>query len=298
MTQIANAVLLFAALLLYYGLFPMTFVLAQRSRPTGLVVLGALGLLPLAGLVAHLPALSLYLGLFLGPGLVLAWGARHRASAGRLFIWAQVPALAAAGALLMQPGFSGSIQEALALGAGLPAESPSEAGAAGRGPLLMIEKLWPAILVAEVGFRLVLGMMMLAWVRFRRETVAFRLEPVSRMRFEDWPVWVLIGALAAAVLGLYTSRDLAWWAAGVICLLSPFYFARGVSVAAARFLAWKSDREGDGPSPVWTFFWWLLLFVFAPYLALALMVLGVADTWWDFREKSGSIKQERTTVWK
>jgi lipoprotein signal peptidase len=121
-----------------------------------------------------------------------------------------------------------------------------------------------------------LGALAMAW-RWHEVIADEPLEPASRpfaeFRFADHWIWVLIGALALALVGPVTG-PVAALATNVLLVVLALYGARGLAILR-QVLA--------GMSPPLVVLLGLVGLVLLIFTLSGLLVLGVADTWLDLR---------------
>lgn len=104
--------------------------------------------------------------------------------------------------------------------------------------------------------------------------------PFTRFRFSDQAVWLLVGGLALVLVpaGQLTviGVPLATWAANLLAVMVVLYVARGLAVFAAA--ARRTPRRVLATVGVVSVLLW-------PFAAGGLVLLGLADSWIDFRRR-------------
>lgn len=101
------------------------------------------------------------------------------------------------------------------------------------------------------------------------------LRPFSRWKVPEHFIWAFILALAGLLLG---SRAGGWMRAGsinLLVLLSALYLLNGAAVAVFQLEQWQAPKV----------FRMLLIMAAClfPGLCLLLLLVGIFDTWWDWR---------------
>jgi hypothetical protein len=102
--------------------------------------------------------------------------------------------------------------------------------------------------------------------------------PVSAFRFSDHFVWALLlglGAMVAQAAGLLPAG--ASWPVNLLAVMGGLYMGRGWAVALPGLKRL--------PPPLLLVIGFAVLFLLLPFALAALMGLGVADTWVDFRRR-------------
>jgi hypothetical protein len=91
----------------------------------------------------------------------------------------------------------------------------------------------------------------------------------------------LLGYLSLGVLGIHFGFGADWsWVRDILVLLLSLYLLHGLAVAHAMVAQ-------AGASPAWLVGLYVLLVIALQYLGSALAATGLADTWMDFRARSG-----------
>jgi len=130
--------------------------------------------------------------------------------------------------------------------------------------------VFPALLALES--LLVLAVAWALFHRLSRARIGAPLTPLREFRFSDELVWgVLLGATALLLPTLDAFRDAGW---NLLVFFGGLYALRGAGVIA-WFLA---------PRRVGVSLFVVLLFLF-PFLATGLGLLGLGDTWLDWRNR-------------
>jgi hypothetical protein len=135
---------------------------------------------------------------------------------------------------------------------------------------------WAAVVPAVVFVQAVLGLT-LGWMlhhAIARRPIGRRPGAFAGFRFSDQFVWLPVIGLALALLGPdATSRDIG---ANLVLVAIALYAARGMAIV----------RSGAGrvSAPATTAAA-IAAFVFLPFVVGGLTLLGLADTWLDFRRR-------------
>jgi hypothetical protein len=112
--------------------------------------------------------------------------------------------------------------------------------------------------------------------------------PFREFRFSDHLIWLLVLGLAGTILqvaGVLSSA--AGWPVDLLVLLGGLYAARGLAVARS-----SAARLGMGlPLPLLLAALVFVLFLL-PFALAALLGVGLADTWLDFRRRSAAAPGE------
>lgn len=99
------------------------------------------------------------------------------------------------------------------------------------------------------------------------------LLPLREFRFNDQLVWLLIGGLAAMLIGGGPIERAGW---NVIWFMSALYALRGAAVVSFF---------GGGQSPVSALMLALALIVLPPVVLMGALAIGLGDTWLDLRSR-------------
>ncbi len=285
---------------LYYGLFPLAYAGGRSGHKTIFILISAVFALPFL-LIGQLSFTGqiLVASVLGAPALLSFLGGSRSIDPGKIFWIAQLPLLLTLLLIIVVPSWSYWVESIIEKGLATLANS-NEALPIGKDSstwenlALVLQKLWAPLLIAELAYRLITGALLLSWFGLRGKRPLLPL--FSSLKYPDWPIWTVILGLALALLGASLNGSLVWFGLGLMIIVAPLYVARGLSVCSARWVE-KPMLEGRP-----TFFSpWLilmLLFLFTPYALLFLIGIGLADTWFDFRQDKDSMKEERTTVWK
>jgi hypothetical protein len=98
--------------------------------------------------------------------------------------------------------------------------------------------------------------------------------PFRDFRFNDQMVWVLVVALAAALLG--QARPVTLTATNVLVVVGALYALRGTAVLRTSVLK---------ASPMFIGLLFLMMLALFTVIPIGLALLGIADTWVDFRRR-------------
>lgn len=137
---------------------------------------------------------------------------------------------------------------------------------------------YPALLALTA-----IGGMALAWRcyhRIARAPLGSDAGPFSAFRFSDQAVWLLVAGLAGLLLPgtslTLFGAPLRTWAANLLAVMAALYVARGLAifVTASR----RTPRRVVAVLGVVAVFLW-------PFAAGGLVLLGLADSWIDFRRR-------------
>ncbi len=158
------------------------------------------------------------------------------------------------------------------LAAGADAAAPLwQAAEAARG--------WAAVVPGVVFIQAVLGLI-LGWMLHHavaRRPIGERPGAFATFRFTDQLIWLPVGGLALALLpaeGL--ARDVG---ANLVLIAVALYAARGMAVVRSG-----AGRVGAPATTAAA----IAAFVFLPFVVGGLTLLGLADTWLDFRRRMAS----------
>ena len=105
--------------------------------------------------------------------------------------------------------------------------------------------------------------------------------PFTEFRFSDHFIWLMVLGLAGTVAQLAgRMSDAATWPVNLMVLFGGMYIARGYAVARSLMARW-----GSGAGLPWPLLLATVVFVLflLPFALAALLGLGLADTWLDFR---------------
>lgn len=123
-----------------------------------------------------------------------------------------------------------------------------------------------------------LGSARLAWSWYQRIARMPLLSPAGRLRdfrFNDHLIWLLVVLIAAMVVPLPASAALV--AANALTLVGAFYALRGAAIARTAIVR---------PSPLFIIILLPIMLAFLPFFLAGLALLGIADTWLDFRRRA------------
>jgi uncharacterized protein YybS (DUF2232 family) len=130
--------------------------------------------------------------------------------------------------------------------------------------------VFPALLALES--LLVLAVAWALFHRLSRARIGAPLLPLRDFRFSDELVWgVLLGATVLLLPTLDSFRDAGW---NLLVFFGGLYALRGAGV-----IAWFVTPRRVGVSLV------VFLLVLFPFLATGLGLLGLGDTWLDWRNR-------------
>jgi hypothetical protein len=125
--------------------------------------------------------------------------------------------------------------------------------------------------------------MAIAWRcyhRIARAPIGAEGPPFSAFRFSDHAVWLLVAGLAVLLLprtGLSLfGAPAVTWAANLLAVMAALYVARGLAVFASA--SRRTPRRIVAVVSVVAVFLW-------PFAAGGLVLLGLADSWVDFRRR-------------
>jgi Predicted membrane protein (DUF2232) len=117
----------------------------------------------------------------------------------------------------------------------------------------------------------------LAWGCYQRIAVAPFAPPAGQFRnfrFNDQLVWLLIASLGTALLG--QTRPVTLAAGNVLLVIGALYAVRGTAVLRTSVLR---------ASPIFIGLLFLMMLALVTVIPIGLALLGVADTWVDFRRR-------------
>jgi hypothetical protein len=137
---------------------------------------------------------------------------------------------------------------------------------------------YPALLALTA-----IGGMAIAWRcyhRIARAPIGSEGGPFGAFRFSDQAVWLLVAGLAVVLLPRTTltlfGAPITTWAANLLVVMAALYVARGLAVFATA--SRRTPRRVVAVLGIVAVFLW-------PFAAGGLVLLGLADSWIDFRRR-------------
>jgi hypothetical protein len=139
-----------------------------------------------------------------------------------------------------------------------------------------VAREWAALVPGVVFVQAVLGLT-LGWTlhhAIARHPIGERPGPFAAFRFSDQLIWLLVAGLSLALLpDAGTPRDLG---ANLVLIAIAVYAARGMAVVRSG-----AGRVGTPATTAAA----IAAFLFLPFVVGGLTLLGLADTWLDFRRR-------------
>jgi hypothetical protein len=133
-------------------------------------------------------------------------------------------------------------------------------------------RIYPALLALAS-----LAALGVAWWVFRRLTAndGHALGPLSRFRFTDALVWLLIAGVLLVLLPLDDAAGRA--GANLLAFMGVLYSVRGLAVLVVL--------SGGLPGPIGIALGMVLIVLLYPLVMAATFVVGLSDTWVEFRKR-------------
>lgn len=136
----------------------------------------------------------------------------------------------------------------------------------------LMGKTFPALLFVALGHVAVLNTVVIYRLKGRLKLQLPEKESFITFRNTDYLVWVVI---AAGFSMFIPNNSVTQGGLNVLIVCGFIYFIQGMAVTFAFF------QRASTPSIVRLIFW--LALIFQPYIAFAVAVLGLFDTWGNFR---------------
>lgn len=136
----------------------------------------------------------------------------------------------------------------------------------------LIAKIFPALILVALAAMASLNMHIIFRLRAKRLPHIAEPDPIVSFRNPDLLVWVVI---AAGFAMLVPDPAVSRVALNLLVVTGFIYFFQGLAVLLAFF------ARISLPPLARVIFW--LMIMFQPYLVLAIAILGLFDTWGDFR---------------
>ncbi len=268
---------------MYYAYFPIVYYYAIRKNWS--IVLG-LPLLILGLFFSNWSGekwMPLFLAFFLGtyvlPGWVIAWGAIQKKPWSFIYFTAHLPLLLLGLVYYTQPSLytlvESLFQDALKLGVlqnmmGVLSSIISPAG---------IPSILVGMLIHELSFRLIVGAIILSKIKEKGQPM-LTLKDLFQIRLNDGLIWFVLGGFVGMLYGSHYdySFPLAFSITLLMAIL-PLYFFRGVKILWQRY-----SKRNLGT--YFNFFLILLIlsFNYLESIKLIIITLGLLNTWFEFNK--------------
>lgn len=153
--------------------------------------------------------------------------------------------------------------------------------------IFIIKPIYAWMLVS-VAFTVIIMYLFVSFYAMRRYGIEQSMPQFEKWRAGEYAAWLLIASFGVVLFPkIFTSEGLRFVAVNILVVMANYYFFIGLAVSAGLMMKYKVP-------PMFRYLFFAMI-VFISSLAVLIVLTGVLDTWFNFRDKKIGGKDEGDT---